>query len=239
MKKHIVILNVPKYNYDEYCLSLLKQIRLTKDLKNLDVIFVTTRFKNGIADTLTEEGAVHKTGRSDCLKTLKSANADKADYIIVIADKSDNEDSDSKTFNILSLLEEINTDANIVAECVNIDNKVRFLRHGATAVIRPIRAYPEMTIRAMTTPGSETLIENMFSSQGDELVRVDVDIKCIWGNISHNALKNNLGIPLGYVNRDSEFITNPDYNSTVSGIAIILLVKEGRVINIDQIKSLI
>jgi voltage-gated potassium channel len=49
-------------------------------------------------------------------------------------------------------------------------------RFGADLVVRPLRGYPEMIIRALAAPGAEKILEDLFTSKGDECWRYDVSV---------------------------------------------------------------
>ena len=64
----------------------------------------------------------------------------------------------------------------VVVECVNDANRQRLRDLGAHSVIRPIRAYPELIVRAIVSPGVETMMENLFTHHGDHSQRYDLPV---------------------------------------------------------------
>mgnify|MGYP000209091973 CR=1 FL=1 len=83
-----------------------------------------------------------------------------ASSIIVLAKRESDKASDGRTFDILHRLKELGVKGRILAECVDDANRDRLIKAGADVVIRPIRAYPEMILRAFVAPGAEEIIEN-------------------------------------------------------------------------------
>ena len=108
-------------------------------------------------------------------------------------------------------------------------------------MIRPIRAYPEMIVRAFDAPGSEQIIENMFNSDGDEYRRYDVLINDMaWSDVVTRLITHNIGIAVAYIDRDTnKMIYNPPANAMPAIQALITISKENNTHSSDDVKSLV
>ncbi len=169
MSQHIVILNTPSHSGERYLFRLIEQFRASTNYKNSPVYILTRQFPNGLPDYITALGdVVHFHGSPSCPEDLVSVDVNQADDVIVLSKDEHDESSDGRTFDILHRLKELSVNATILAECVIDANRKRLQAAGANIVIRQIRAYPEMIVRGFDAPGSERIIENMFSSTGDE-----------------------------------------------------------------------
>lgn len=175
MEQHIQIINTPNIDTESYLDRLLNQVRSTPELKNIPVQLLTRKYPEGIPTSLKRHKLIHRTGEAENSTMLESVQVDKASYIVILARDAFDSISDSLTYDILSRIAEIGTDATIVAEAVNDENRKRLQSAGANVVIRPMRAYPELVVRAMTDPGTEQVMENIFTHDGSRLARVDFD----------------------------------------------------------------
>ena len=133
--------------------------------------------------------------------------------------------SDSLTLDILDQLKQYETPGYVIAECVQDENRDRLRAHGADAVLRPVRAYPELMVRAMAAPGTEAILEDLFQHQGVHPRRYELEIDAQpWGKLAARIVLRGLGTPLGYVDQTNKIITNPKADTEVTGHAIFLLV---------------
>jgi voltage-gated potassium channel len=227
MKDHILIVNTPDEDTEAYLSRFISQIRQTPELKDLPIQLLTRKYSDGLPSKITEFGVVHYDGKSESNECLNAVNVAEAQYIIVLAKRPQDDISDSLTFDVLTRIKEIGTQAIIAAESVDDLNRNRMLVAGAKTVMRPIRAYPELLVRAIVAPGTETVMENLFNHSGDHLARLDVVFtEKRWKDIIFVSVENNYGLPLAYIGSDG-IVTNPNPNEVCSGTSIICMVKEG------------
>ena len=227
MKDHILIINTPHKDSVVYLERLITQIRNTPEIDFFPIQLLTPAFAGGLPASLQEMGVVHYTAMPESMESLRAVNIDKAAYVLVLAEHAHDRRSDSCTLDILDQINHLDVSAYIVAECVHDDNKERFLRMRANAVLRPVRAYPEMLVRALVAPGTEQILENLFTYQGVHPHRFDVDIVGLkWGEVVTRLLEIEVGTPLGYVSKKGKVITNPSVAEQVEGLAVIVMVNE-------------
>ncbi|MBV1874802.1 MAG: hypothetical protein KUG80_08465 [Gammaproteobacteria bacterium] len=227
MKDHILIINTPHKDSIVYLERLITQIRNTPEIDFFPIQLLTPAFADGLPASLKEMGVVHYTAMPESIDSLRAVNVDKAAYVLVLAEHAHDRRSDSCTLDILDQINHLNVSAYVVAECVHDDNKERFLRVRANAVLRPVRAYPEMLVRALAAPGTEQILENLFTYQGVHPHRFDVDVtELTWGQVVSRLLETGVGTPLGYISKNGKVITNPTVHEQVEAVAVIVMVNE-------------
>jgi len=242
MKDHIVILNTPSHSGERYLQRLIKQFRASSNYVDTPIYMLTSQFPHGLPDFITNfDDVAHFSGNSSSLDDLTNVCVNQARELIILAEDENDESSDGRTFDILHRLIDLNVCATILAECVDDSNRKRLEKAGANIVIRPIRAYPEMIVRAFDAPGSERIIENMFNNQGDEYRRYDVEInKLVWSDVVSRLIINDVGIAVAYIDRvSSEVIYNPPANVIPDMQALITISKENNVRSNDEVKLLV
>ena len=233
MNNHILIINTPVDNSDTYLNLLVDQIQVTPEFEKLPIQLLTPHFAEGLPVSLRDKGIVHRNGIAEHDQDLMACNIDRAKYIIILAEQPQGRRSDSVTLDILEHIQNLNINTNIpgyiITECVYQGNRERFERMGANAVLRPVRAYPEMLVRVMSAPGTERILEDLFQYQGTHPHRVEVNFENIlWRDLACNILYGGFGTPIGYIDNDGVAVTNPLAGTQVSGKAIIVLVAQGQ-----------
>jgi voltage-gated potassium channel len=228
MKDHIIFFNAPSENYVQYFYQAVKQLRHS-NLKYHDapVVIVSENITESLSDKLSILNIVHIKAIPTDIGVFEMCAAHHAHIIIVLSYDISNPLSDSLNFDIIHRLREENISARIIAEAVTDDNRRRLIQAGADNVIRPDRAYPEMIIRAALTPGIEQIIEELFSSQGEECVRYDYPFLGMWKEVILDMIKRDIGTPIGYLCAETGKVhTNPPANSEVNCEAIFVIVRE-------------
>ncbi len=114
MKDHIVLLNSPGINPEQYFFRLVREFRTVDRFAQCPVLIVTTRFPDGLPENLQHLGVTHLHGHTGNPDALKTANVNRAKAVIVLARHEDAARSD--------------------------------------VVVRPIRFYPEVIVRAIVAP---------------------------------------------------------------------------------------
>ena len=242
MNNHIVILNTPAHAGERYLERLIKQFRLSGKYSHTSIYLLTRHFPQGLPHFITELGnVVHYHGNASNSDDLEKACVNKASEIIILAKDEDDECSDGRTFDILHRLNDLNINATVLVECVEDDNRNRLQNAGAERVIRPMRAYPEMIVRAFVTPGSELIIENMFNSDNDEYRRYDVIINhLVWSEVVTRLITHNMGIAVAYIDiKTQQLVYNPPADTMPNIQALITISKDNNQYSNDDIKALV
>lgn len=231
MENHLLIINTPRHNTGRYCERLVRQIRETPSFADLPIQLLTTNFPDGLPESLRSLGVLHRHGEADIESDLSAVDPGLARDIVVLAHDHYDRRSDSITFDITHrLMRHIDTRrTHVVVECVDDANRRRLRELGAHSVIRPIRAYPELVVRAIVAPGVETLMENLFTHHGDHSQRYDLPIEGLrWGDIATGLMQDDLGTAMAYVDGDGEVVCNPPADTRVQASGLIVLVRAGR-----------
>ena len=187
---------------------------------------------------ISTHGVVLHSGRAEGKTSLSEVDVETARFIILMAEDTDDYRSDSLTFDVLDQLQGFSNTGYIIAECVQEGNRLRLLSNGANAVIRPVRAYPELMVRAMAAPGTEAILEDLFKHEGSHPRRYDVPFENQnWGNVASRMLLKGLGTPLGYLGVDDDIVVNPAPDLIVSGKALYLMVTQDSEYEPDHIRD--
>ena len=229
MQDFIAILNTPSNHGEQYLARLVAQFRESRDYADAPIQILTSAFPDGLPKTIRQyENVAHYSGRADLVENMRAISISDARVIIVLAKEQGDKASDGRSFDILHRLRELKVRGKILAECVDDANRQRLLGAGAGIVIRPIRAYPEMIVRAFVAPGSEQIIENLFSSAGDEYLRFEIDIENRnWSDIVCALALSDLGTAIGYISKiDNSVQCNPPAQQQVSASALFIVARE-------------
>lgn len=242
MNDHIVILNTPSHSGERYLQRLIKQFRASVYFRDTPIYLLSRQFPQGLPDFITQlDNVAHYSGTANSPQDLMAVCVTQARDVIVLAKDEHDENSDGRTFDILHRLKDLNVSAGILAECVEDNNRKRLEDAGANIVIRPIRAYPEMIVRAFSAPGSERIIENMFNSEDDEYRRYDVEISDMaWYDVVTRLITHDVGIAVAYIDRESkEMVYNPPANAMPDIQALITICKENNRHSDEDVKALV
>ncbi len=227
MKDHLLIINTPDQDAERYLKRLIEQIKITPALATLPIQILTDKFPDGLPYEVRDAGVVHVHGRPESGDLLDCAGIQHAKYILIIARNYTDPISDSINFDILDRIDDFTTTAYILAEVVDDANRKRFRDHGSDSVIRPIRAYPEIVTRALEAPGTEQVLENLFTHRGDYPQRYEVIVRNMkWAQVASRIVSAGLGTPLGYIDSNKKVHTNPKAQTQVNTDSLIILVHE-------------
>jgi voltage-gated potassium channel len=229
MRDHIVFVNAPADEPGDYLRRLLDQLhRSHANFATVPSLILTEAFPDGLPPDLEDDPLiVQLKGRFDDPAALEAAGVDDARVLVILAEQEGERLSDSRTFDIIHRLRERGIKARIIAECVDDLNRERLRKAGASAIVRPLRGYPEMIVRAIVAPGTEWIIERLFSSEGDECLRFDVKVDGVaWADIVTAVLIQNFGTPVGYADAQGTPHSNPPPHTAVVAGALFVLVDE-------------
>lgn len=237
MSGQIQIINSPNNDTERYLSRLLDEIGATRKLEDLTVHLISRKFSEGLPQSLINRKLLHSTGAAEDLETLRQTNVGDAKHVLILARDAVDTLSDSATFDVLNQIRSLKSNANIVVEAVADQNRQRFLDAGADVVIRPIRAYPELVVRAMVHPGTERIIEDLLCSSGDSLHREDIVFRAkSWLDIVTASLKVGCGTPIGYVSNGAINL-QPEANEMCSGDGLILISKQETIELVNDLRA--
>ena len=226
MTNHILLINSPKHGGTQYYIRLIQQLRANDDYKNTPIQILTTEFPNGLPSALVELGVTHFHGSGTNPHDLSAVNVQNANHIIILAKDANDISSDSNTFDTLHRLMELNLSKRCIVECVDDTNRERLSKLGAQSILRPVRSYPEIIIRALIAPGTEKVLEDLFTHENDHPHRYEITtFDMTWSDIVCALIQENLGTAMAYIESTGEVICNPDSTEVINSIALIVLIK--------------
>lgn len=231
MKNHMLIVNTPKQNTVTYLQRLIAQVRETPELAELPVQLLSEAFEDGLPQSLRNLGVVHRHDTPDHDEAWEAVDLASARYLVILAHDHHDRRTDSLTFDIVHRVFDHIEPAHtyVVAECVDDMNRPRLQALGVHSVVRPIRAYPELVVRAITAPGVERVMENLFTHRGDHAQRYDVNISGVcWADIVSALIQRDWGTAMAYIAGNGEVVCNPPARQTLDAKALLLMVREGR-----------
>lgn len=242
MKDHMLIVNTPRRNTVTYLERLITQVRETPEFADLPVQLLTDAFGDGLPQSLRDLGVVHRHDTPDHDGAWEAVDLASARYLVILAHDHHDRTTDSRTFDIAHRAFEHIDPARtyVVAECVDDSNRPRLQSLGVHSVVRPIRAYPELVVRAIIAPGVERVMENLFTHRGDHAQRYDIELRgSKWSEIVTRVITKDWGTPMAYVREDGGVICNPPAGDQVNAKALLLLVREGGEPGIEELRSLL
>ena len=228
MKDHLVIVNSPKHSPALYFERLVEQLHATEQFADIPVLILTDVFPDGLPASLREQGVVHYHAESSDRDALEAVTPDQAKAVIVLARDEYSRISDSVTLDVILQLKALYGDAlpYTVAECVHEDNRRRALNVGASTRLRPVRAYPEMLVRSLVAPGTEKILENLFTHHDDHAMRYRVPVRdAVWADVACRLMNNGLGTLMAYVSDDETVVCHPAHDHRFSADSLILMVR--------------
>jgi len=227
MENHIVIINAPVTNTLTYLERLVSQFRETPALSNKPIILVTRLFTDGLPRVLGDQGVVLKSADTTRGEFFDEVGAAQASHAVFIARDENESSSDSVTLDLLDQLPAAVGERLIVAEAVLDNNVERFRKLGANAVMRPVRAYPELLARALSAPGTERILQDLFGYFGSSIHRYDTRVtNPEWSTIVCALATRGLGIAMGYIDQHGEVISCPKQNEPVDARAILIMARD-------------
>jgi len=240
MNDHILIINTPEANGAHYFKRLIEQFR-ESHFKTLPIQILSQKFEQGLPRAIKQtENLVYYHGSGSDPRSLQASNAQQAKLIVVLAKAENDRLSDSSTFDVLHRLRETGTQATVLAECVDDQNRQRLQKAGADIVIRPMRAYPGMIVRSFSAPGSEQIIENMFDSSSDQYRRFEIQLSNIsWSEIVCRLMQNDIGTAVAYVDQHDQLHCNPAAQTPIQCSALLLMMREDHDTDVTQLNQLL
>lgn len=222
MKNHIVIINHPEHNPTLFLSGLIEEI--SKDTNFTDIEIVLISSLEELPSELTDKHIKWVKGQIHDSAALKKANALEAQAIYVLANSACDTSFDSYALDIIDNLRSNGCKSYIITECVKHENKKRLIKNGADAVIKVMHGYPGVASRALTVKGSQEVLENLFSEDNEECIRLDISnpIPKSWKEIVMFCLDKEIGTPIACITQDGAILTSP-LGKTITASAIFVI----------------
>jgi voltage-gated potassium channel len=95
-------------------------------------------------------------------------------------------------------------------------------------------------VRALSAPGTERVLENLFTHGGTSTQRFDVKTEDLtWQNIACKIINSGVGTPLGFISPEGEVMTNPAHDSVIAAQALLIMVSEGQTVSDSDIHNIL
>jgi voltage-gated potassium channel len=225
---------------EAFFFAAVSQLRASGEaLADAPIIIVSEAFDNGLSHRLRELDVVH-VGKSVMeAQTLADASVKTADTVVILSRNAVDPYADSVNFELTYRLRDMGFEGRIITEVVSDEKRERMRRAGASSVLRPIRAYPEMLTRAILAPGSEQVIETLFDSHGEECIRYDVHHQCTWLELINRLVQADIGLPIAYEDMHGMIHKNPRGSQQIECKALFVIVHEGKVLPDAELQAVL
>jgi voltage-gated potassium channel len=238
---HILIIGSPGRAPTTFFERLARTIRETPELADKPIQLLTSAYaETALPRSLADLGVVHWNGAPHEPGALEAAKAPAAHGILVLARTLQDATSDAETFDTIDRLRALGCAAPIVAECVDDANRDRLRRAGARALVRPMPAYPGMLVRALVAPGSEAIIEDLFTVHGDECRRIDLERpwQGDWTEVAARLIGGAIGTPIAYADPNGAVQINPVGRGKLDIAALFVVTREDAADAPERVRAL-
>lgn len=246
MDGHVLVIGTPGGDAVGFFRGLVRQLRGTPGYRQAPVMLLTRAFAarpEGLPQALCDEDLVHVEGAPTDEDSLRLADAPRAAAVIVLAEYETDAVSDAITADVVARVRAMaeGTPPVVVAECVDDRNRARLLATGAAAAVRPLRTYPEMLARALVAPGAEQLLEDLFSSEGNELFRVNLPNpwQGPWSRVVGTLMDRGLGTAIAYRPPGGGMVINPAGDERITAAAVYVILREDQKAGVEELARVV
>ena len=220
---HLLVVNSPRRGCERYFRRLADELARSPWGRGRAVVVLTTHWDDGVPAALAERGIKHVSGRADNAGALERASAKKAGAVLVLIEDLEDEHADAVTFDTVHRLREQGVTAPVTAEAREDANRERMRRAGADTVLRGLRGYPELTVRALAQPQITEVLTQLFSAEGAMCQRFEVDgIKRTWAALAAHTLERHDASAIAYESAvDGAIVCAPKGSAQVRARAVI------------------
>lgn len=224
MNEHLLILNAPLDHPAAYFERLLRQLRQTARFSHCPVLIVTRAFDAGLPEVLAKLGAAHRAAWGLDFEALRESAPERALAILILAKSETDPTADSITLDAITRVRSLSKEVRVVVECIDDRNRTRMVKAGASAVVRPTRAYPEFMARTLAHPGLEKVLEEILDAGGAECTRLEVAWEGAWRDLVGRLIDAEIGTAVGYESTEGEVLVNPRFADKIRARAVFALV---------------
>lgn len=174
---------------------------------------------------MRELGVVHQHGDPDEAGRLANADAARAAHIVLLATSETDPRADG-------------SQAHMAAECVEQRNRERLLQFDPQArLIHPVRAYPEMLVRALDAPAPRRSLRTCPVARGIP-ERYDVELADLaWPEIVWRVVRAGGGTPIAYLDGADPVVSCPAGSDPIPARALFVIVDGQTVPSVDAVRT--
>lgn len=219
---HIVFISPRTGLHEEFVESVVSELRTGGDKRHVLLLSIGASDRSYLPFERLDVAVV----RVEALDPAALLMADVADAAVIVALDDEHERSSAFQVDAVSQARYVNADAQIICEVAS-EHADRARHLGASSVVRRTRGYPAMLAREILAPHSGAVLEELFSSKGATLVRVDLPSQVVmtWPQVITVATRVKLGVPVALVNATGQTIVSPELSSQlaypISGLYVI------------------
>lgn len=231
LSNHLLLIGEPSGDIAQHIGRLVDQVRAHEDWANVPVLLLTRAFADSrLPTSLGDRAIVHVTGCASDPQALARATPEKARAMLVFSTSETDREATARVLDTVLRLREVNATAPIIAECVDAGDRDRLIRLGAAQPMRVMHGYPEAAARALVSPGSEALIEQLFTAEGDECRRIDLPRPWSgpWLDLLTRIAGAGIGTPIGYRCADTRAVLSNPLGRQIKADALFLIVSDER-----------
>ena len=234
IKDHVVFLNAPKEDTEQYCVDLVDEFR-NSDLpqKEKYALIVTPHVYESHVEDFTTELVNYQASHvnynpvssynSRVKKAFQFCNIAKASTLVVTANAVGNEDLDR----LMSYALNANPDVEILLDCPSKNGQPRFEQAGPDFVNNPREEARKIVIRKGWKPGENRHFENTANLKAVRDIYHAVSLKGEWKKIQRRLIDENIGIAVGYRNNENERVLNPPANDNIEAKGVYVIPSPG------------
>lgn len=230
-RRHILFVNYPEGDGIRYFTQAMEELRRSNtDYADIPVALLADLGDQGLPRELSDLGMRLVSGPPNSLDCLRNAGAGDADTVVVLTNPDLQSTGESLVFDICHQIDSLRNGSirpRIIAESASEEMKPRLKALGVDAVVRPIRFYPGLIVRAIIAPGSESIVEALFDARGEECLRLEQPFTAMpWAKLVADLVGRDLGTPLAIEDETGAVRSDLRGSDLVSGRAVYLLVPE-------------
>ena len=97
-----------------------------------------------------------------------------------------------------------------------------------------------MMVRAVVSPGSEFILEDLFDARGDECRRYEISVDGVtWGQLASTLMLKGIGTAIAFENAaDGAIEINPRPEQVVTARALHIIAKEGHTASTEDVRRI-
>lgn len=184
---HVIIVHFNSLDSVQQLIAELRNDALTAD----SPIVLIDEHLAELPDRLREENVSYVRGNPSREATLEQAAFRDCRYLMIEADASDLENSDTRNLTVAITIERLCPEIRTVVHCVNPENAIFFERAGVDSVVCPSALSTQLMVQELQDPGLHAVLHELTSNlQGKQLYVVDPpsDAKTVADLHSHYRL---------------------------------------------------
>lgn len=230
MEGHIVIFGSPKQGYVEFFEDIKKELLLNLGDRTPQCLVVTTSWNHPIPANLHSLDFRYLNCSPYDPQCLDKVNLERASQVLVLVDHAASSEFDYANIELVARIRESGFKGPVVAEITNEGHRLRMKKVGATGIQRPIRSHPEILVKALLFPGTEEVLDQLFTARGDSLIKKEFTFKGSWDELVNLCLSKHGGLPISILTWDNRVVTNPINEKFLDTKAVFILVKENQTV---------